>query len=58
MAKSKNHTNHNQGKKAHANGIKKYRQPKKMSTKGMDAKFLRNQRHAKMGMIKKKEAES
>jgi len=55
MAKSKNHTNHNQGKKAHANGIKKFRQPKKMSTKGMDAKFLRNQRHAKMGMIKKKE---
>ena len=53
MAKSKNHTNHNQNQKAHKNGIKSTRRPRKMSTKGMDPKFLRNQRHAKMGMYKK-----
>jgi len=46
MAKSKNHTNHNQNKKAHRNGIKKAAKPWKMSTKGMDPKFLRNQRYA------------
>ncbi|CAG9766420.1 unnamed protein product [Ceutorhynchus assimilis] len=47
MAKSKNHTNHNQNRKAHRNGIKK---PKKFlheSTLGMDAKFLKNQRFSK-----------
>jgi len=53
MAKSKNHTNHNQNQKAHKNGIKRTRQLKMMSTKGMDPKFLRNQRHAKNGMVKK-----
>eukprot|EP00926_Amoebophrya_sp_RCC4398_P022276 GSA120T00024482001.1 len=37
MAKSKNHTNHNQGRKAHRNGIKKTRTPKKMSTKGISS---------------------
>eukprot|EP00397_Hematodinium_sp_SG-2012_P069960 GEMP01124316.1.p2 GENE.GEMP01124316.1~~GEMP01124316.1.p2 ORF type:complete len:105 (+),score=33.01 GEMP01124316.1:59-373(+) len=51
MAKSKNHTNHNQNKKAHRNGIKKSRQPRKMSYVGMDAKFIRNQRFAKKGMM-------
>merc|ERR1719359_859946 len=50
MAKSKNHTNCNQNKKAHRNGIKKTRRPKQMSFKGVDAKFLRNQRFAKRGM--------
>eukprot|EP00397_Hematodinium_sp_SG-2012_P068415 GEMP01110953.1.p1 GENE.GEMP01110953.1~~GEMP01110953.1.p1 ORF type:complete len:106 (+),score=28.78 GEMP01110953.1:204-521(+) len=51
MAKSKNHTNHNQNKKNHRNGIKKSRRPRKMSYVGMDAKFIRNQRFAKKGMM-------
>lgn len=49
MAKSKNHTNHNQGHKAHRNGIKKVAKTKQMSTNGMNAKFLRNQKWAKLG---------
>ena len=53
MAKSKNHTNHNQNQKAHKNGIKKSRAPRKAGFKGMDPKFLRNQRHAFNGMVKK-----
>ncbi|KGN47471.2 hypothetical protein Csa_023012 [Cucumis sativus] len=47
MAKSKNHTAHNQSHKAHKNGIKKPRKHRHTSTKGMDPKFLRNQRYAK-----------
>ncbi|XP_078446850.1 large ribosomal subunit protein eL29z-like [Wolffia australiana] len=47
MAKSKNHTAHNQSRKAHRNGIKKPRRHPKTSTKGMDPKFLRNQRYAR-----------
>ncbi|KAK4796933.1 hypothetical protein SAY86_029259 [Trapa natans] len=47
MAKSKNHTAHNQSYKAHRNGIKKPRQHRRTSTKGMDPKFLRNQRYAR-----------
>ncbi|XP_077242874.1 large ribosomal subunit protein eL29z-like [Tasmannia lanceolata] len=47
MAKSKNHTAHNQSYKNHRNGIKKPRNQKYTSTKGMDPKFLRNQRYAK-----------
>lgn len=47
MAKSKNHTAHNQSYKAHRNGIKKPRKHKYISRKGMDPKFLRNQRYAK-----------
>ncbi|XP_055835315.1 60S ribosomal protein L29-1-like [Solanum dulcamara] len=43
MAKSKNHTAHNQSYKAHRNGIKKPRKNRHSSTKGMDPKFLRNQ---------------
>ncbi|GAB6020218.1 60S ribosomal protein L29 [Chamberlinius hualienensis] len=42
MAKSKNHTNHNQNSKAHRNGIKKPRTYRKPSTLGVDPKFLRN----------------
>eukprot|EP00292_Cryptomonas_paramecium_P034239 CAMPEP_0113661580 /NCGR_PEP_ID=MMETSP0038_2-20120614/54_1 /TAXON_ID=2898 /ORGANISM="Cryptomonas paramecium" /LENGTH=79 /DNA_ID=CAMNT_0000576289 /DNA_START=36 /DNA_END=275 /DNA_ORIENTATION=- /assembly_acc=CAM_ASM_000170 len=49
MAKSKNHTNHNQNRKAHRNGIKRPSTGTKISTKGMDAKFLRNQKFAKSG---------
>eukprot|EP00281_Chroomonas_sp_CCMP1168_P018560 CAMPEP_0206234654 /NCGR_PEP_ID=MMETSP0047_2-20121206/12708_1 /ASSEMBLY_ACC=CAM_ASM_000192 /TAXON_ID=195065 /ORGANISM="Chroomonas mesostigmatica_cf, Strain CCMP1168" /LENGTH=72 /DNA_ID=CAMNT_0053658759 /DNA_START=269 /DNA_END=487 /DNA_ORIENTATION=+ len=47
MAKSKNHTAHNQNFKAHRNGIKKAKVGNKVSTKGMDPKFLRNQKFAK-----------
>ncbi|KAG5555228.1 hypothetical protein RHGRI_012687 [Rhododendron griersonianum] len=43
MAKSKNHTAHNQSHKAHQNGIKKPRKHRHASTKG----FLRNQRYAR-----------
>ncbi|PRP89584.1 hypothetical protein PROFUN_00848 [Planoprotostelium fungivorum] len=50
MAKSKNHTNHNQGHKNHRNGIKRAQQHKYSTTKGMDTKFLRNQRFAKRGL--------
>jgi len=54
MSKGKNHTNHNQNRKAHENGIKKPKVHKYSSTKGMDPKFLRNQRFAKAGMRAKK----
>ncbi|TXG63316.1 hypothetical protein EZV62_010310 [Acer yangbiense] len=61
MAKSKNHTAHNQSHKAHRNGIKKPKRHRHTSTKGyenveffiiiiimqMDPKFLRNQRYAR-----------
>ncbi|RAL47417.1 hypothetical protein DM860_013382 [Cuscuta australis] len=47
MAKSKNHTAHNQSYKAHRNGIKKPKVHRNSSTKGMDPKFLRNQRYAR-----------
>ncbi|KAL0227248.1 hypothetical protein P9112_014572 [Eukaryota sp. TZLM1-RC] len=52
MAKSKNHTAHNQNHKDHRNGIKK---PKKLcrsnrgSTKGMDPKFRRNMKFVRQG---------
>ncbi|PWN46597.1 putative RPL29-60S large subunit ribosomal protein, partial [Violaceomyces palustris] len=51
-AKSKNHTNHNQTKKAHRNGIKKPKTNKYPSLKGCDPKFIRNQRYAKQGSEK------
>jgi hypothetical protein len=35
MAKSKNHTNHNQNRKAHRNGIKRAKTGTKVSTKGV-----------------------
>ncbi len=44
MAKSKNHTAHNQSAKAHKNGIKKPKKHRYTSLKGVDAKFLRNRR--------------
>ena len=49
MAKSKNHTNHNQGHKHHKNGIKKAKRSKQFkyqSLKCVNAKFLRNRRRA------------
>ncbi|OXU29746.1 60S ribosomal protein L29 [Nasonia vitripennis] len=54
MAKSKNHTNHNQSRKAHRNGIKKPKRNLHESTLGMDLKFLRNQRFAKKHNLKPK----
>mmetsp|Transcript_148201 Transcript_148201/g.412746 ORF Transcript_148201/g.412746 Transcript_148201/m.412746 type:complete len:99 (-) Transcript_148201:62-358(-) len=50
MAKSKNHTGHNQIYKNHRNGIKKTRRPRKMSMQGMNCRFVRNQAFAKRGM--------
>lgn len=47
MAKSKNHTNHNQNKKNHRNGIKRPKGQRYPSLRGVDQKFLRNQRYAK-----------
>ncbi|KAM4853803.1 large ribosomal subunit protein eL29-like [Thomomys bottae] len=47
MAKSKNHSMHNQSRKWHRNGTKKPRSERYESLKGMDPKFLRNRRFAK-----------
>ena len=47
MAKSKNHTTHNQSRKWHRNGIKKPRSQRYVSLKGVDPKFLRSMRFAK-----------
>jgi large subunit ribosomal protein L29e len=44
---SKNTCAHNNTRKAHANGIKKAKKSKFVSKKGMDPKFLRNQKFAK-----------
>ncbi|XP_077302317.1 ribosomal protein L29 [Arctopsyche grandis] len=52
MAKSKNHTNHNQNRKAHRNGIKRPKKSRFESTLGMDAKFLKNQRFSKKHNLK------
>ncbi|KAI6219315.1 60S ribosomal protein L29-like protein [Aphelenchoides fujianensis] len=52
MAKSKNHTNHNQNKKDHRNGIYKPKRQTKVSMKGVDPKFLRNLRFSKKGSKK------
>ena len=49
MAKSKNHTNHNQNKKAHKNGIHKVKRQRYISLKGVDPKFIRNMRRAIKG---------
>ncbi|OCH93565.1 hypothetical protein OBBRIDRAFT_771277 [Obba rivulosa] len=52
MAKSKNHTNHNQNKKAHRNGIKKPKSQRARSMKGVDLKFRRNAKYALTGSRK------
>ena len=46
MAKSKNHTNLNQGHKNHKNGIKRPKRQLYSSLKGVNAKFLRNRKRA------------
>lgn len=47
MAKSKNHTNHNQNRKDHRNGIKRPKRFRQESTLGVCAKFLKNLKFAK-----------
>ncbi|XP_077546129.1 ribosomal protein L29 [Haemaphysalis longicornis] len=47
MAKTKNHTNHNQNRKDHRNGIKRPKKGLKPSMRGVDAKFVKNMRFAK-----------
>ena len=49
MAKSKNHTAHNQTRKAHRNGIKKPKRQRYASLLGVNPKFLRNARRATKG---------
>ncbi|KZT74548.1 hypothetical protein DAEQUDRAFT_807660 [Daedalea quercina L-15889] len=52
MAKSKNHTNHNQNRKAHRNGIKKPTSHRTRSFKGVEPKFRRNAKYALLGSRK------
>ncbi|KAH0516526.1 60S ribosomal protein L29 [Microtus ochrogaster] len=56
MAKTKNHTTHNQPQKWHRNGIKKPWSQRYESLKGVDPKFLRNmsfaKKHNKKGLKK------
>ena len=47
MAKSKNHTNHNQTRKDHRNGIKNLPNHKYISLNGVNNKLLRNRRRAR-----------
>ncbi|CAH0388642.1 unnamed protein product [Bemisia tabaci] len=51
MAKSKNHTNKNQNRKDHRNGIKKAKKHRYISTRGVDHKFLRNLKYSKKGNL-------
>ncbi|KAF9449927.1 hypothetical protein P691DRAFT_666527, partial [Macrolepiota fuliginosa MF-IS2] len=46
------HTNHNQIKKAHRNGIKNPKTHRTRSLKGVDPKFRRNARFALVGSYK------
>ncbi|VVC36703.1 Ribosomal protein L29e [Cinara cedri] len=55
MAKSKNHTNHNQNRKDHRNGIKRPKKFRHESRRGVCQKFLRNQKYALKGNICTKE---
>ncbi|KAI1291748.1 60S ribosomal protein L29 [Halotydeus destructor] len=47
MAKSKNHTAHNQNRKDHRNGIHKPKRMRKESMKGVCPKLVRNLRYAR-----------
>ena len=53
MAKSKNHTNHNQSRKAHRNPTRKPNIKARQPTKGMDPKYLRNMKFAKKHNLNK-----
>ena len=52
MAKSQNHTNHNQGFKLHRNGIKKPKARLHKDTNGMDHKYLRNLHRVRKGHLR------
>ena len=52
----KNTCAHNSTHKAHANGIKKAKRQRYVSLKGVDPKFLRNQKFAKRKMMQLKAA--
>ena len=56
MAKSKNHTAHNQTAKAHRQGIEKPNRERYASLRGVDPKFLRNRRRSLKMMLAKKAA--
>merc|ERR1711977_487607 len=47
MAKSKNHTSHNQGYKNHRNGIHKVKRQRHVSNKMVNQKLIRNTRRAR-----------
>ncbi|KAM7295358.1 60S ribosomal protein L29 [Ixodes scapularis] len=47
MAKTKNHTNHNQNRKDHRNGIKRPKKGCHLSMRGVDPKFLKNLRFSR-----------
>ena len=47
MVKSKNHTNHNQSRKNHRNGIKRAQKNKYASSKGVHQTLRKNNRRAK-----------
>jgi len=47
MAKSKNHTNHNQNRKHHRNGIKRPKNTR-LSLKGCDIKYRKNRKFAQL----------
>ncbi|KAL5242579.1 hypothetical protein ACI65C_009989 [Semiaphis heraclei] len=51
MAKSKNHTNHNQNRKDHRNGIYRPKKYRHESRRGVCQKFLRNQKYALKGNL-------
>ncbi|XP_050543756.1 60S ribosomal protein L29 [Daktulosphaira vitifoliae] len=55
MAKSKNHTNHNQNRKDHRNGIKRPKKFRHESRRGVCQKFLRNQKYALKGNLSTEE---
>uniref|UniRef100_A0A0N5CDF6 60S ribosomal protein L29 n=1 Tax=Strongyloides papillosus TaxID=174720 RepID=A0A0N5CDF6_STREA len=52
MAKSKNHTSHNQNRKDHRNGIKKPLKQRYISMKGVDPKYLKNLRYTQKANLK------
>ena len=47
MSKSKNHTNHNQSRKNHRNGIKRIEKQRYISSKGVNLKLKRNTKRAR-----------
>jgi len=51
-AKSKNHTNHNQNRKAHRNGIKRVKTHRHETTKYRAIKMWRNTKYARKGSMR------